>query len=90
MTVTLIGPHAHSGEVGHLLAHEIVEAISNENKALRLRAGGREANLCRPGLQGTYCRSCIEPFHFYVSATTGHSNASYAHCEPCANVARNF
>lgn len=48
---------------------------------------GRGAETCRPGLHGTYCRVCVEPLHFYVAAAAGFSNASFAHCESCRNVA---
>ena len=44
--------------------------------------GGRDGNLCREGLTGTFCRSCVEDFHFYQPAETGVN----AHCKPCVNV----
>jgi len=52
-------------------------------------AGGRGQGVetCRLGLTGTYCRACVEPAHFYVAAVAGHSNASFADCESCHNVA---
>jgi hypothetical protein len=48
--------------------------------------GGRDIKtICRPGLNGTFCRSCIEPFHYYVSA----AKDVFAHCETCDNAVRN-
>ena len=44
--------------------------------------GGRDGNLCREGLTGAFCRSCIEDFHFYQPAETGVN----AHCQPCVNI----
>jgi hypothetical protein len=43
------------------------------------------ASICRSGLTGTFCRSCIEPFQYYVSAATG----IFAHCEPCKDAVSN-
>ena len=45
-------------------------------------SGGNSTQLCREGLNGPFCRSCIEPFHFYERAT----DEGFAHCEPCANL----
>jgi len=43
---------------------------------------GGDGDTCMPGLNGTFCRSCAEPFHYYVRATT----EAVAHCEPCEEV----
>lgn len=49
-------------------------------------AGGRDADTaCQPGLNGTFCRSCIEPFKYFVSAEAG----AVAHCELCENAVSN-
>jgi len=50
-------------------------------------AGGNDENMCRPGLTGTFCRSCMESQHYYEPATSGRDPQSYAHCESCRNVA---
>ena len=50
--------------------------------------GGRDAtNLCSPGLNGTFCRSCMRPFEYYVPAEKGQG----AQCVPCDQaVSRGF
>ena len=48
--------------------------------------GGRDMEtLCQPGLNGTFCRACISPSEYYVSAEQG----IVAHCEPCENAVAN-
>ena len=46
-------------------------------------AGGRNmSTICQPGLTGTFCRSCVESYQFFVKAERG----VVAHCELCDNA----
>jgi hypothetical protein len=45
--------------------------------------GGRNPNdLCREGLDGIFCRRCMEEDTYYVEA----EDSEYAHCAPCADA----
>ena len=58
-------------------------ACGNSTSACR---GGRDFDaICRPGLNGTFCRACATPSSYYVSAKSGR----VARCELCEDALPN-